>query len=142
MRDISSKSNTLRTASAEARVDMSAGTLQLLREGRLPKGDALPVAKVAAIQAAKNTSQLIPYCHSLPIDFVGVTFEFTENSIFIRTEVKAVWKTGVEMEALTAASVAALTIYDMTKMIDDDVIIREVRLISKRGGKSDIHEEF
>ncbi|MFI5201801.1 MAG: bifunctional molybdenum cofactor biosynthesis protein MoaC/MoaB [Candidatus Kapaibacterium sp.] len=142
MRDVSSKSNTLRTAVAEARIEMRPETIQLIQDGLLPKGDPLPVAKVAAIQAAKNTSQLIPYCHSLPIDFVGVTFTLNADSILVRTEVKAVWKTGVEMEALTAASIAALTIYDMTKMVDDAVIIREVRLISKRGGKSDLRREI
>ncbi len=142
MRDVSSKSNTLRTAMAEARIEMRPETIRLIREGALPKGDALTVAKVAAIQAAKNTSQIIPYCHSLPIDFVGVEFSLNADSILVRAEVKAVWKTGVEMEALTAASIAALTIYDMTKMMDDTVIIREVRLVSKKGGKSDFRREI
>ncbi|HET6401127.1 MAG TPA: bifunctional molybdenum cofactor biosynthesis protein MoaC/MoaB [Candidatus Kapabacteria bacterium] len=141
MRDVSSKSNTLRSAIAEAHVEMRAETMLLLREGQLPKGDPLPIAKVAAIQAAKNTSQFIPYCHSLPIDFVGVDFTLNSDSILIRTEVKAVWKTGVEMEALTAAAIAALTIYDMTKMVDDAVVIREIRLVSKKGGKSDFRRE-
>ncbi len=141
MRDVSSKSNTLRTAIAEALVEMRPATIQLIQDGQLPKGDPLTVAKVAAIQAAKSTSQLIPYCHSLPIDFVGVAFSLNADSILIRTEVKAIWKTGVEMEALTAASIAALTIYDMTKMVDDAVVIREVRLVSKKGGKSDFPRE-
>ena len=95
------------------------------------------MAKVAAVQAAKNTSQIIPYCHPLPIDFVGVTFEFGSSDIKSTVEVKAIYKTGVEMEALTGASVAALTLYDMMKMLDDEMEILGVRLVSKKGGKSD-----
>ena len=103
----------------------------------LPKGSPLAVAKVAAIQAAKNTSTIIPYCHPIPVEFVGVEFHLDEDSIEIECTVRAVYKTGVEMEALTAASVAALTIYDMAKMVDDLMQIESVTLISKKGGKSD-----
>ena len=138
MRDVSKKTTTLRTAIAEARVSMMPETIALIRADKLPKGDPFPVAKVAAIQAAKQTSNLIPYCHSLPIDFADATFTIEGDRILIRTEVKAVWKTGVEMEALTAASIAALTIYDMVKMVDDSAVILEIRLVSKRGGKSDL----
>src|SRR5579884_4283647 len=118
MRDVSAKPVTRRTATAQATLRAQPDTIRTIREGRLPKGDPLPVAKVAAVQAAKNTSQIIPYCHPLPVDFVGVEYNLTGESIEITTTVKAVYKTGVEMEALTAASVAALTIYDMTKMLD------------------------
>jgi molybdenum cofactor biosynthesis protein MoaC len=116
---------------------VSPSTIEQIRQGKIPKGDPLSVAKVAAIQAAKNTSLIIPYCHPLPVSFVGVDFRLDEDSIEIVTTVKAIYKTGVEMEALTAASVAALTIYDMTKMLDDVMQIETVRLESKTGGKSD-----
>ena len=116
---------------------MSAETLQLLAQDKLPKGDPRPVAKVAAIQAAKNTSQIIPYCHPLPIEFADCKFTVGSDRIEIVTEVKSNYKTGVEMEALTAASVAALTIYDMLKIVDVSLEIESVRLLSKTGGKSD-----
>lgn len=102
----------------------------------MPKGNPLEVAKVAAVQAAKNTSGIIPYCHPLPVDYVGVEFAIGKHTIEIRTTVKAIYKTGVEMEALTAASVAALTMYDMLKMFDEEMEITGVKLISKTGGKS------
>ncbi len=137
MRDISQKTDSLRTAVAKAVLRVSPTTIQLIRDGKIPKGDPLSCAKVAAIQAAKNTSQIIPYCHPIPISFVGVEFQLDEDAIEIVATVKAIYKTGVEMEALTAASVAALTIYDMTKMLDDLMQIETVRLESKTGGKSD-----
>ncbi|MBI3111914.1 MAG: bifunctional molybdenum cofactor biosynthesis protein MoaC/MoaB [Ignavibacteriales bacterium] len=137
MRDISNKTTTLRTAIAKATLKVSPQTIQSIREGKIPKGDPLPVAKVAAIQAAKNTSQIIPYCHPLPVDFVDCRFDLHADSIEITTEVKAIYKTGVEMEALTAASVAALTIYDMAKQVDEKMEIVGVVLVKKKGGKSD-----
>jgi molybdenum cofactor biosynthesis protein MoaC len=109
----------------------------LIRENKIPKGNPLEVAKVAAIQGAKNTSQIIPYCHPLPIDFVGVEFTIGKADIVATVEVKAIYKTGVEMEALTGASVAVLTLYDMMKMLDDEMEILGVKLLSKKGGKSD-----
>src|ERR1035437_10136248 len=142
MIDVSQKSSTLRTAKASARLLVKPETIRAIREGRVPKGDPLMVARVAATQAAKNTQLIIPYCHPLPLDFVGIDFTLGEDSIEVRAEVKAVWKTGVEMEAMTAASVAALTLYDMLKMIDSDLVIRDVRLDSKTGGKSDFKEAF
>lgn len=137
LRDVSHKVNTLRTAVARAILRVSPNTIRQIKGGTLPKGDPLAVAKVAAIQAAKNTSQIIPYCHPLPVDFVGVEFQLDEDRIEIEVKVKAIYKTGVEMEALTAASVAALTIYDMAKMIDDLMEIESITLLSKTGGKSD-----
>ncbi len=142
MIDVSSKSSTLRSARASARLTMNAQTILAIREGRVPKGDPLMVARVAATQAAKNTQLIIPYCHSMPLDYVGIDFSIGENSVEVQAEVRAVWKTGVEMEAMTAASVAALTLYDMLKMIDDDLVIHDVRLDSKTGGKSDFKEAF
>ncbi len=141
MRDVSAKVKTLRTATAKSVLKVSPATIQMIKDGKLPKGDPLPVAKVAAVQAAKNTSQIIPYCHPLPIDFVGVEFELKNDSIEISATVKAVYKTGVEMEALTAASVAALTIYDMTKMLDEEMEISSTVLVSKTGGKSDFRQK-
>lgn len=137
MRDVSQKVSTLRTAVARSVLRVSPHTIKQIREGTLPKGDPIAVAKVAAIQAAKNTSSIIPYCHPLPVDFVGVDFHLDEDSIEIETTVKAIYKTGVEMEALTAATVAALTIYDMAKMVDEVMQIESVVLVSKTGGKSD-----
>jgi cyclic pyranopterin monophosphate synthase len=142
MRDISSKYATLRTATARAAVRVNPATIRLLRQGKLPKGDPLPVARVAAIQAAKNTSQIIPYCHPVPLDFVGVDFQVARDRIVATVKVKAVGKTGVEMEALTAASVAALTLYDMLKPVDDQLEILGVQLLEKTGGKSDFQNVF
>jgi cyclic pyranopterin phosphate synthase len=139
MIDVSHKTNSLRTAIAEARIVMKPETLLLTRDGKLPKGDALTVAKVAAIQGCKNTAQLIPYCHPIPLDFVGVNFTFGNDHLVIQVEVKTVWKTGVEVEAITGASIGALAIYDMTKMIDDSVVIENIHLVSKKGGKTDLH---
>jgi len=137
MRDISRKITTLRTAVAQSTLRVSPSTIALIRENKIPKGNPLEVAKVAAIQGAKNTSQIIPYCHPLPVDFVGVEFAIGKTDIVVTVEVKAIYKTGVEMEALTGASVAALTLYDMMKMLDDEMEILGVTLLSKKGGKSD-----
>lgn len=142
MRDISNKTLTLRTAVAKATLKVDPRTIQLIRNGQIPKGDPLPVAKVAAVQAAKNTSQIIPYCHPLPVDFVDCRFELGSDSIEITTEVKAIYKTGVEMEALTAASVAALTIYDMAKQVDESMEMTGVVLVQKKGGKSDFQAKL
>ena len=138
MKDISDKNATQRRARAQAVLHMQPATIQALRDGTLPKGDPLPVAKVAAIQAAKNTSQIIPYCHPLQLEHVGVTFDIGTDSVTATVEVAAHYKTGVEMEALTAASIAVLTIYDMTKGVDPDMRIDGHRLLLKTGGKSDI----
>lgn len=140
MRDVSSKSNSLRTARATASLRVSASTVEAIGAGSVPKANPVEVARVAGIQAAKNTSLLIPYCHQIPLDLVNVDIRLDSSSIVITSEVKAVWKTGVEMEALVAVSAAALTLYDMLKPIDDSMEIGSVRLVEKRGGKSDIKE--
>jgi molybdenum cofactor biosynthesis protein MoaC len=137
MRDISRKIKTLRSAIAQATLRVSPSTISLIKKNKIPKGNPLEVAKVAAIQGVKNTSQIIPYCHPLPVDFVGVEFALGKSQIVVTVEVKAIYKTGVEMEALTGASIAALTLYDMVKMLDADMEITGVKLLSKRGGKSD-----
>jgi cyclic pyranopterin phosphate synthase len=139
MKDISLKTITERRAIAQATLHLKPRTLVILRRGEVPKGDPLPVAKVAAIQAAKNTSQIIPYCHPLPLEYVGIAFKIGKNSITVTVEVAARHKTGVEMEALTAAGVAALTLYDMLKGIDPEMEITDHRLLKKTGGKSDLN---
>jgi molybdenum cofactor biosynthesis protein MoaC len=136
MKDVSSKPNTLRTARAEGTVRCRRETIEAVRTGRVPKADPIGVAKVAGIQAAKNTSQLIPYCHQVPLDFVGVEAEVGEGGVRFTTEVRAVWKTGVEMEAMVAASAAALTFYDMVKAIDESMEVHDLRLLGKTGGVS------
>ena len=142
MKDVSKKIKTLRIAEAQARLKISPETITLIKENKIPKGNPLEVSKVAGIQAAKNTSQIIPYCHQLSLDYVGVDFKFDGNLILITVTVKAIYKTGVEMEALTAASVAALTIYDMLKMLDESMEIESVKLLNKQGGKSDFKQYF
>lgn len=141
MKDITQKQSTQRRAIAQAVLHAKPKTIQALRAGTLPKGDPLPVAKIAAIQAAKNTSQIIPYCHPLQLEHVGVDFKVENDRITVTVNVSAFYKTGVEMEALTAASVAVLTIYDMTKGIDPGMRIADHYLISKTGGKSDFSAE-
>ena len=138
MVDVSAKEITERSATAEALVSMSAVAFAALRDGALKKGDALGVARVAGIMAAKRTSDLIPLCHPLPISGVTVDFELDGERATVRVEatVKVTGRTGVEMEALTAASLAALTIYDMCKAIDKEIRIDGVRLLEKRGGTS------
>jgi len=142
MIDISSKIETLRTAVAGTSVVARQDTIDRAVRGETPKGDVLNVARVAGVMAAKNTPALIPYCHPIPIQSIQISFEPREMRIEIRAEVKTIATTGVEMEAMTAASVAALTIYDMLKGIDKDVVIGETRLLEKHGGKSDFTETF
>lgn len=137
-RDVSSKYHSLRSAKAAATLNVARSTIEAIRSAKLPKRDPLGVAKVAGIQAAKNTSMLIPYCHQVPLDFVSLDIQLGKTSIDIASEVKAVWKTGVEMEALAAVSAAALTLYDMLKIIDDEMEILSVKLIEKTGGKSQL----
>lgn len=140
MIDISSKIETLRTAIAETKVLAKNETLQKALRGETPKGEVLPVARAAAVLAVKKTPDLIPYCHPLAIDSVKVEFETKENEMIIRVEVKAIGRTGVEMEALTGAAIAALNVYDMLKGIDKEVWIGETKLLEKQGGKSDFQE--
>jgi molybdenum cofactor biosynthesis protein MoaC len=140
--DISHKSTTLRAATAKATLRVSPDTVAKIQDGAIPKGDPLEVAKVAAIQAAKSTSSIIPYCHPLPIEFVGVEYEMGEDAVHVKVTVKTVSKTGVEMEALTGASVAALVLYDMMKMLDKAMAIESVVLLEKEGGKSSFRERM
>jgi len=138
MVDVTDKAVTHREATAEARVMMQPETLAMITEGRHKKGDVLAVARIAGIQAAKKTSDLIPLCHPLMLTSVKVTLEPEPGAsqIRIRATCKLAGQTGVEMEALTAASVAALTVYDMCKAVDKGITIEGVRLLEKSGGKS------
>lgn len=134
MVDVGSKPPTRRTATASAFVALSAAVIAALP--RNPKGNPLEVARIAGIQAAKRTAELIPMCHPLPLTHVDVATELVADGARITATATTVGVTGVEMEALTAAAVAALTIYDMTKALDKSIVIREIRLESKSGGKS------
>ncbi len=134
MVDVSAKPPTPRTASASAFVELSATVLAALPQN--PKGNPLQVARIAGIQAAKRTAELIPMCHPLSLTHVDVQAEIAEGGVRIAAAAATTAPTGVEMEALTAAAVAALTIYDMTKALDKGIVIREIRLESKAGGKS------
>jgi cyclic pyranopterin monophosphate synthase len=134
MVDVSAKEATRRTATASAFVELSAAVLAALPEN--PKGNPLEVARFAGIQAAKRTSELIPMCHPLALTHVDVQAEVVEGGVRITATAATIGPTGVEMEALTAAAVAALTVYDMTKALDKGIVIRAVRLESKTGGKS------
>lgn len=137
MIDVSSKPSTLRFARARAVVAARPETVERVRAGSVPKGDALEMARAAGLLAAKRTSELIPLCHPIPLDHVSVEFETGADTITINTTATAVWKTGVEMEALVAASTAALVLVDMLKPIDRELEIRSVRVLEKRGGRSD-----
>ena len=136
MVDVSSKDVTTRSATARGRVLMLAETLILLREGLAKKGDVLATARIAGIMAAKKTSDLIPLCHPLMISKVSVDFEIGDGIVDVKATVKVEGKTGVEMEALTACSIACLTIYDMLKAVDRGMKITDLRVVEKSGGKS------
>jgi cyclic pyranopterin phosphate synthase len=137
MVDVSAKDETSRVATARGRIVMQPATLTLIREGRAGKGDVLGVARIAGIMAAKKTSELIPLCHPLMISKVTLDLEPEgEDAVAIEATVKVTGRTGVEMEALTAVTVAALTVYDMVKAVDRSMRIEDVRLVHKAGGKS------
>jgi cyclic pyranopterin phosphate synthase len=131
MVDVGHNPAQLRIAAAEGFVRCMEETIAALRAKSLPKGDVFTVAKIAAIQAAKRTDELIPLCHSLPLDAVEVTFSLKNDSVHVLAEARTTAKTGVEMEALTAVSVAALTIYDMCKAVDKTMVIEGIGLVSK-----------
>jgi cyclic pyranopterin monophosphate synthase len=136
MVDVSAKPMTERTATARSRVTMRPETAAMIRAGTAKKGDVLGVARIAGIMAAKRTAELIPLCHPLPISAVTLELEAGEDAVEITATVRTTGQTGVEMEALTAASVAALTVYDMCKSVDRGMRIEAVRLVHKAGGKS------
>lgn len=138
MRDVSFKNSTRRTALARAELFATPETIERVKAGDTPKGDPIPVAKVAAIQATKKTTEWIPYCHNIPIEHVDVSFEYLSDRIAVEVFTISIGKTGVEMEAITACAAAVITLYDMLKIIDDEMMIGSIKLLEKTGGKSDL----
>lgn len=136
MVDVSAKAVTAREAIASGRIDMTSDAAAAIAQGLVKKGDVLAVARVAGIMAAKHTADLIPLCHPIALSAVNIDFDLDESGVTVTATARTAGQTGVEMEALTAASVALLTIYDMAKAIDKGMIIGNVRLIAKSGGKS------
>ncbi|RKF23294.1 cyclic pyranopterin monophosphate synthase MoaC [Altericroceibacterium spongiae] len=136
MVDIGGKTATSRSATATGRICMSAEALSAIRDGDTPKGDVLAVARVAGIMAAKKTGELIPLCHPLALDAVTIDFTFEDNAVRATAKASLTGKTGVEMEAITAASISLLTIYDMVKALDKQMVIEQVFCQEKTGGKS------
>ena len=143
MIDIGGKEATQRSATASVTLVLNHDTFVAVKDGRGPKGDVFTVAKLAGIQAAKKTSELIPLCHHIALDFVEINFELDDehNRILIESTVKCSARTGVEMEALTACSIAALTIYDMLKGVQRDICITDLGLLKKSGGKSGVYKK-
>lgn len=142
MIDISEKSKTLRYARAEGFLSLSRETIERIKKNDLPKKNPLEVARVAGILAGKKTWEIIPYCHPVPVEWSWVDFEFAEDGIKITAEVKGIYRTGVEMEALTILSVSVLTLYDMLKPVEENMVIREMRVVEKKGGKKDFTEVY
>lgn len=136
MVEVSEKEDTKRIAVATGIIKMKKETVNMIKDGLIKKGDVLSVAQIGGIMGAKKTSDLIPMCHNIFLTGADISFNILEDSIEIQSEVKTVGKTGVEMEALTAVSLAALTIYDMCKAVDKDMVIEDIKLIKKSGGKS------
>ncbi len=141
MVDVTAKESTTRRAVAAGRVLMNAATIETLRNVASPKGNPLEIARIAGIMAAKRTSELIPLCHQINLSKVNVTAELTDSGVDLTAEAITNAQTGVEMEALTAVSVAALTIYDMCKAVQRDIVITDIRLLEKCGGKSNFVAE-
>jgi cyclic pyranopterin monophosphate synthase len=137
MVDITHKITSLRTATAQAIVNVAPETIQAILNQTVPKGNVLEASRTAGLFAVKNTSSVIPDCHPIPIEYTGIEFKILENSIQIEVTVKTIYKTGVEVEAMHGASIVALTMYDMLKPIDKNVEISTVKLLHKKGGKSD-----
>ena len=136
MVDVTEKDQTMRVARAEAFVEMSAETVKLLRDRAMPKGNPLEVARIAGIQAGKKTSELIPLCHPLPLTHLDISIDVIDSGARIEAIARTKAETGVEMEAMTAVSIAALTLYDMCKAVEKGISIGPVRLLEKSGGKS------
>ena len=134
MFDVGAKPDSYRTARAQAVLNIKPNTAVMIRQGKSPKGDIVEAAKIAATSGAKKTSDLIPYCHPIPLDHIEVQVSVKSNAIEVDVTVKSIWKTGVEMEALSGACIGALTIYDMLKPVDNSLFISSVRLVEKSGG--------
>ena len=142
MIDVGDKAETLRTAVAQAIIKASPKTIDLIQQGKSPKGNIEDAARISATMGAKRTWDLLPYCHPIPIDHVKVDVSFKTDSIEVQVQLKTTWKTGVEMESLTGASIAALTIYDMLKPVDETLVIESVKLLAKSGGMKGFYEDY
>ena len=140
MFDVGDKSETLRVATARAIIKVNPETIRLIKEGKSPKGNIVDAARISATMGAKRTWDLLPYCHPIPIDHIKVDVSIKTESIEVDVQLKTTWKTGVEMESLTGASIAVLTIYDMLKPIDESLIIESVKLLTKTGGMKGFYE--
>ena len=142
MKNVSSKFSTLRTATAQTSIHASLATIGRIREKTVPKGDALEIARTAALSGVKRCDELVPFCHSVPLDAVEIAFELKPDQVVITATTQAVYKTGVEIEALLAAQLAALNLYDLLKPIDEHLEIGPTRLIEKTGGHGDFRDQF
>jgi cyclic pyranopterin phosphate synthase len=142
MIDVGDKAETLRTAVAQAIIKASPKTIDLIKQGKSPKGNVEDAARISATMGAKRTWDLLPYCHPIPIDHIKVDVSFKTDSIEVQVHVKTTWKTGIEMESLTGASIAALTIYDMLKPVDETLVIESVKLLAKSGGMKGFYENY
>lgn len=142
MIDVSPKNLTLRYARAEGRILMNTETALMIREDRVPKGNVIEVARAAGVAAAKRTADWIIFCHPIPLDWVEVVLKVEEEAVLVTSEVRSVWRTGVEMEALTAVHAALLNVYDMIKPLTRELEVTGIRLVEKRGGKSQYNESF
>jgi len=142
MIDVGEKPDSFRTATAQALVVVNPNIIDKIKDGKSPKGNIFEAAKISATLGVKRTSELIPYCHPIPIDSIKVDFKVEQNFIKITVNVKSIWKTGVEMESLTGVTIAALTIYDMLKPIDKSLSIESVKILEKHGGIGDFYEVY
>ncbi len=142
MRDVSRKFSTLRTATAQTSVIASPATITRIREKKIPKGDALEIARTAALSGVKRCDELIPFCHSVPLDYCDISYEIKNDRVIITASTKAVYKTGVEIEALLAAQLAAVNLYDLLKPIDEKLEIGATKLLEKTGGHSQYEDDF
>ncbi len=140
--DVSNKFETIRTAKAEGKIYLSKESVEMIKDKKVPKGDVLLASQMAGLLGAKRTPDILPFCHNIMIDHVVVDTQLQEDGVYVTAEVKCVGRTGVEMEALTAVSAALLNVYDMLKAFDKNMVIGNIKLVSKRGGKSDYAEDL
>ncbi len=140
--DVSNKFETIRTAKAEGKIYLSKESVEMIKDKKVPKGDVLLASQMAGLLGAKRTPDILPFCHNIMIDHVVVDTQLQEDGVYVTAEVKCVGRTGVEMEALTAVSAALLNVYDMLKAFDKNMVIGDIKLVSKRGGKSDYAEDL
>ncbi len=140
--DVSNKFETIRTAKAEGKIYLSPESVEMIKKGEVPKGDVLLASQMAGLLGAKRTPDILPFCHNIMIDHVVVDAQLQEDGVYVTADVKCVGRTGVEMEALTAVSAALLNVYDMLKAFDKNMVIGDIKLVSKRGGKSDYAEDL